>query len=56
MNRTATFTVLAALSLPLTAWGMSLDDLIVGKTVHGPNHTLKDLKGKVVVVEYWGTR
>ncbi|MFH0939925.1 MAG: TlpA disulfide reductase family protein [Planctomycetota bacterium] len=34
---------------------MTLNDLTTGKTVHGPNLTLADMKGKVVFVEYWGT-
>jgi len=35
---------------------MTLDDLSPGKTVHGPALTLKEMKGKVVFVYYWGTR
>jgi thiol-disulfide isomerase/thioredoxin len=34
---------------------MTLSDLTPGKTVHGPDTSLKDLKGKVVFVVYWGT-
>ena len=45
----------AVLALPALAWGMTLDDLSVGKTVSGPDLSLSDLKGKVVLVEYWGT-
>ncbi|HYF51015.1 MAG TPA: hypothetical protein VEJ63_16500 [Planctomycetota bacterium] len=46
----------ALLLLPLAAQAMTIDDLTVGNTVHGPKSTLNDLKGKVVYVEYWGTR
>ena len=42
--------------LSLNAKEMTLDDLTVGKTVLGPNFSASDLKGKVVYVEYWGTR
>ena len=37
------------------ASAMTLDDLSPGKTVHGPNLSLKEMKGKVVFVLYWGT-
>lgn len=30
-------------------------DLKVGNVVHGDEITKSDLKGKVVVIEYWGT-
>jgi len=36
--------------------GMTIDDLKPGKTVVGPNLSTADMKGKVVLVEYWGTR
>jgi len=35
---------------------MTLDDLVVGTTVSGPNLTRAEMKGKVVYVDYWGTR
>ncbi len=35
---------------------MSIEDLSPGKTVAGPNLTAKDMKGKVTLVMYWGTR
>lgn len=35
---------------------LSIDDLVPGKTVSGPNLTVKDMKGKVTLVMYWGTR
>jgi len=38
------------------ASAMTLDDLSPGRTVDGPTLTLKDMKGKVVFVNYWGTR
>ncbi len=44
------------LAAPVTAMGMTLDDLQTGKTVHGPNLSVAEMKGKVVFVEYWGTR
>mgnify|MGYP001580492239 CR=1 FL=1 len=49
--------LLAALvAFSATASAMTLDDLNTGKTVHGPNLSVKDMKGKVVFVNYWGTR
>jgi len=35
---------------------MTLSDLTPGKTVSGPDLSLKEMKGKVVLVDYWGTR
>jgi len=35
---------------------MTLNDLIPGTTVSGPELTLKEMKGKVVYVVFWGTR
>ena len=46
----------AVLILPAVASGMSLDDLTPGKTVCGPNLSAADMKGKVVLVMFWGTR
>ena len=43
-------------ALPLAAKEMTLDDLTVGQTVLGPKISAAELKGKVVYVEYWGTR
>lgn len=37
------------------AAAMTLDDLIPGKTVSGPNLSVKEMKGKVVFVLFWGT-
>ena len=48
--------VLAAASFPALAATMTIDDLTPGTTVHGPETGLKDMKGKVVYVEIWGTR
>lgn len=39
----------------LPAVAMTIDDLSPGKTVSGPNLTVKDMKGKVTLVMYWGT-
>ena len=47
--------VLVAMCLCLPAWGMTLDDLTIGKHASGPQLSAKDLKGKVVFVVYWGT-
>jgi len=44
--------ILAASGL---ASAMTLDDLVPGKTVVGPNLSLGEMKGKVVLVEFWGT-
>lgn len=51
------WTVAAALCLaiPSLAGAMTLDDLTIGKTVSGPNPTKEELKGKIVLIEYWGT-
>ena len=40
----------------LPAAAMTIDDLSPGKTVSGPNYGVKDMKGKVTLVMYWGTR
>lgn len=45
-----------ALLAPAVAVGMTLDDLTTGKTVHGAPVTVNEMKGKIVYVEYWGTR
>jgi len=44
-----------ALATSAHAASMSLDDLNTGKTVSGPELSVKDMKGKVVFVVYWGT-
>ena len=43
------------LLLPCAAQAMTLDDLDPGKTISGPNLLTREMKGKVVYVEYWGT-
>jgi hypothetical protein len=45
-----------ALLMAYPALAMTIDDLSPGKTVHGPALADKELKGKVVYVEFWGTR
>jgi len=42
--------------VPMAANAMTIDDLTEGKTVVGPKLSAKDMKGKVVYVEFWGTR
>jgi hypothetical protein len=37
------------------ASGVNLAGLKMGKTVSGPDLTTKDLRGKCVLVVYWGT-
>ncbi len=55
--RTAPLLAMALMTaLPLAGKEMSLDDLTVGQTVLGPKISGAELKGKVVYVEYWGTR
>ena len=49
------FSVLSVALFSSWAAAMTLDDLTVGKTVHGPGLDLESLKGKVVLVEFWGT-
>jgi hypothetical protein len=49
--------VAVGLSLACTAvFGMTIDDLAPGKTVSGPDLKVAEMHGKVVFVEYWGTR
>ena len=36
--------------------GMTIDDLRPGKTVNGPDLKVGEMHGKVVYVEFWGTR
>ena len=43
------------LAYSASAFSMSIDDLTPGKTVSGPDLAVKDMKGKVVYVVYWGT-
>lgn len=45
--------LLATLALPTFA--MTIKDLQPGKTVSGPSLTVDEMKGKVVIVMYWGT-
>jgi len=45
--------LLATLALP--AFAMTLKDLQPGKTISGPKLTVDEMKGKVVIVMYWGT-
>ena len=47
--------LLSVLVLSAQAHAMTLEDLVPGNTVFGPNLSVKDMKGKVVFVEYWGT-
>lgn len=47
--------VLAAAALPLQA-AANLSDWKIGKVQVGEEVDKKDLEGKVVVIEYWGTR
>jgi len=44
----------AALLMPAACQAMTIDDLSPGKTITGPNLTLKDMKGKIVLVVFWG--
>ena len=54
--RTQAVFLAAALALGCGgASALTLDDLAPGKTVDGPALTLKEMKGKVVFVNYWGT-
>jgi hypothetical protein len=46
---------IVALTASAHAASLSLDNLVTGKTVNGPDLSLKDMKGKVVLVMYWGT-
>lgn len=52
--------VLAAALLATVAFSasaaMTLKDLTVGKTVVGPDLKVEEMKGKVVLVMYWGTK
>jgi len=53
MLRTLLFTVLFACVSSMAA--MTTTDITPGKVVSGPPLSAKDLKGKVVLVLYWGT-
>lgn len=57
-GRTAIAAVIAAgLALPIVhAADQTLDDFKIGKTVRGDEVKEKELEGRVVVIEYWGTR
>jgi hypothetical protein len=55
MRTQAKFLVPALAVCCAVASAMTLDDLSPGKTVDGPALTLKEMKGKVVYVVYWGT-
>ncbi|MDA7881291.1 hypothetical protein N9A94_03215 [Akkermansiaceae bacterium] len=50
--------ILAAslVGLPLQAADDNLSDWEIGTVQVGEKVTMKDLKGQVVVFEYWGTR
>jgi hypothetical protein len=54
-NTALALTCALALTASANAASMSLDDLQPGKTVNGPELSVKDMKGKVVFVIYWGT-
>ena len=56
MRMQAKFLAPALLVCCAAASAMTLDDLSPGKTVSGQALTLKEMKGKVVLVYYWGTR
>jgi hypothetical protein len=54
--RNLNFSVLAVvLAAPVLLHAMTIEDLVPGKTVNGPKLAVADMKGKVVLVEYWGT-
>lgn len=48
--------MLGILASCATGFGMTIDDLEPGKTVSGPALNVADMHGKVVYVEFWGTR
>ena len=50
------FVLALCLAVPGLASAMTVDDLSPGKTVHGTKLTVPEMHGKVVYVEYWGTR
>ena len=47
--------ILALLLLSASAFAMTINDIVPGKHIAGPNLSAKDLKGKVVYVVYWGS-
>jgi len=55
MRMQATYLAPVLLVCCAAASAMTLDDLSPGKTVSGPALTLKEMKGKVVYVYFWGT-
>ena len=48
--------LLALIVAAASAEELTLDNLTMGKTLAGPDLAIKDLKGKVVYVVFWGTR
>lgn len=56
MRGTSLLVLAGVLTISSVASAMTLDDLNPGTTVHGPSLSSADLKGKVVFVEFWGTR
>jgi hypothetical protein len=47
--------MLATMAFSASA-AMTLKDLNPGKTVVGPDLKVEEMKGKVVLVMYWGTK
>ena len=47
--------ILALLLLSASTFAMTINDVMPGKHIAGPNLSAKDLKGKVVYVVYWGS-
>lgn len=50
-----TCTLALTLAMPTVAQAAGpLDQISLGEHWYGPNHTLDDLKGRVVMFELWG--
>jgi len=59
MRTLALFTILGALAAPAAARAeetarTDLEQVRLGDFIYGPKVDLEDLKGKVVLVEFWG--
>ena len=53
-NRTLVLALCAALSGAASAEMPTIDDVLLDRTIHGPEVVVDDLRGKVVLLEFWG--
>ncbi len=48
------FVMLILALLPVKAWALTSDELDIGEHLRGPNVTVKEFTGKVVLIDLWG--